>query len=67
MALILARLTLQHKGIVMNSINKRMRTHWSAGETQSIGSPKYKNLKLKKKGKKKRALLLKGLFIQVVM
>jgi Transposase IS4 len=39
---------------VRDSINIRMGRTESAGETQSIGSLEYKNLKLKKKEKKKR-------------
>jgi len=39
---------------VMNSINIRKETHRDLSEAQSIGSSKYKNLKLQKEEEKKK-------------
>jgi hypothetical protein len=41
--------------VVTNSVNIGRRTAEGAGETQSIGSSKYKNLKLKEKEEKRRS------------
>jgi hypothetical protein len=48
---------------VTNSFNRGTETRQKQGETCTIGSSKYKNLKLKKKEEKKRSDIAKEVLI----